>query len=102
MIERFIATLDDVSDVYASWAEFKEKQKETDFTVLVTNEGLRMPDTQLLVEKMFRLNTFEVSDADISGILPPMPRFGGGMTKRLEKKTRVLELLNEFFIKYSD
>ena len=102
LIERFIATIDDVSDVYSSWAEFKEKQKEVDFSAIITNEGLRMPDTQLLVEKIFRLNTFEVSDADISGILPPMPRFGGGMTKRLEKKQKVLELLNEFFIKYCD
>ena len=102
LIERFIATIDDVSNVYASWAEFKEKQKEADFTVLVEGESLKMPDTQLLVEKIFRLNTFEVSDADVSGILPPMPRFGGGMTARLEKKQRVMELLNEFFIKYSD
>lgn len=102
LIERFIATIDNVDDIYTSWAEFKEKQKEADFTALVKNEDLRMPDTQLLIEKLFRLNTFEVSDADVSNIIPPMSRFGGGMAKRLEKKTRVLELLNEFFIKYSD
>lgn len=102
LVEQFIATIDDVSNVYTSWIEFKEKQKEADFTVLINNEGLKMPDTQLLVEKIFRLNTFEVSDADISAILPPMPRFGGGMTARLEKKQRVLELLNDFYIKYCD
>lgn len=70
--------------------------------VLIKDENLKMPETQLLVEKLFRLNTFEVSEADISSILPPMPRFGGGMTARLEKKQRVMDLLNDFFIRYSD
>lgn len=102
LIERFIATIDDVTDVYSSWTEFKEKQKEQEFDLLVGNENLKEAETKMLIEKIFRLNTFDLSDAEISAILPPMPRFGGGMAARLEKKQRVMELLNEFFIKYCD
>ena len=69
----------------------------------MADENLRMPETKELVEKIFRIGTFDVSDAEISSIMPPMGRFGAGnMDARLAKKEHIMNVLNNFFMKCFD
>ena len=85
------------------WIKFRDAEKVKEFDQLVLEENLRMPETQELVDKIFRIGTFEVSDAEISNIMPPTSRFGAGnMDARLAKKEHIMERLNNFFMKYYD
>ena len=103
LIELFIEQVDDTENTHEKWVEFRDKEKVREFDHLVTQENLRMPETEELVKKIFRIGTFEVSDAELSGIMPPMGRFGAGnMEARMAKKQHLLELLNNFFLKYYD
>ena len=101
LIERFIQTIDDTEDVSSSWIKFRNTEKEKN--KIIESEKLKMPATELLIEKIFRIGAFEVSDADISEIMPAMSRFSSGnMKARLEKKQRIYDILNNFFLKYFD
>ncbi len=72
---------------------------------MVTNEKLKMPATKELVEKIFRIGEFEISDSELSAIIPPIGfGFGGvgSMDAMLAKKQHVYDILNNFFMKYYD
>ena len=60
-----------------------------------------MPETKILIEKIFRIGQFDITDIELSEIIPPMSRFGG-MDERTLKKERVSEKLHDFFLKYYD
>lgn len=103
LIEKFIETVDDTEDTHEAWIKFRDAEKVKEFDALVSEEHLKMPETKELVEKIFRIGTFEVSDAEISSIMPPMRRFGAGnMDARLAKKEHITDRLNNFFMKYYD
>jgi type I restriction enzyme R subunit len=103
LIERFIQVIDDTEDVSSSWIKFRNTEKEKEKNKIIESEKLKMPATELLIEKIFRIGAFEVSDADISEIMPAMSRFSSGnMKARLEKKQRIYDILNNFFLKYFD
>ena len=103
LIEAFIQQIDDIEDVHLAWVKFKEAAKAVEFAEMVADENLKMPETEELVRKLFRIGMFEVSDAEISAIMPPMGRFGAGnMEARLAKKQHIYDVLNNFFMKYYD
>ena len=69
----------------------------------MADENLKMLETKELVEKIFRIGTFDVSNLEISSIMPPMGRFGAGnMDARIAKKGHIMDVLNNFFMKYFD
>ena len=102
LIERFIDQIDDTEDTHEAWVKFRDEQKAKELSQIISDEKLKIPETENLIKKVFRLGHFDVTDAELSEILPPMPRFGGGMDARLLKKRNVYELLNDFFLKYYD
>ena len=103
LIEKFIETVDDTEDTHEAWIKFRDAEKVKEFDALVSEEHLKMPETKELVEKIFRIGTFEVSDAEISSIMPPMGRFGAGnMDARIAQKEHITDRLNNFFMKYYD
>ena len=103
LIEKFIEMVDDTEDTHQAWIKFRDNEKVKEFDQIVLEENLRMPETQELVDKIFRIGAFEVSDAEISNIMPPTSRFGAGnMDARLAKKEHITNRLNNFFMKYYD
>lgn len=103
LIEQFIEIIDDTEDTHEAWIKFRDAEKVKEFDKIVADENLRMPETKELVEKIFRIGTFDVSDSEISSIMPPMGRFGAGnMDARLAKKEHIMNVLNNFFMKYFD
>ena len=89
-------------NTHEAWIKFRDKQKAKELSQIVSNENLKMPETEDLIKKVFRIGHFDITDAELSDILPPMPRFGGGMNARLLKKEHIYEILNNFFLKYYD
>ena len=103
LIERFIEIIDNTEDTHEAWIKFRDAEKAKEFNKIVIDEKLRMPETQELVEKIFRIGMFDISDAEISDIMPPMGRFGAGsMDARIKKKKHIVDVLNNFFLKYFD
>lgn len=97
-------------DIEKSWEEFKKEQQEKELTELINinidcgnnkYKPLKEPETRELVTKMFRnnINAFELSEKDISSILPKISMIKYNQ-KRIEAKTIIREKLNNFFLKY--
>lgn len=101
LIERFIATLNAESDVIKDWDEFKKKERETELVKLIAEERLKDAKTRELIDKIFRVGEFVISDNELSDILPPISRFHAG-ENRSATKERVTDKLNNYFIKYFD
>ncbi len=103
LIERFVDQIDDTEDTHMAWIKFRDAEKVKEFDQMVAEERLKMPDTQELVDKMFRVGTCDVSDAELSNIMPPMGRFGAGsMDARLAKKQQLYDRLMAYFMKFYD
>ena len=103
LIEKFIATINSSVDINGSWIEFRDKEKELELAQIIAEEKLDASTTKSLIERIFHNGVFKISDAELSKIMPKMPRFGrGNMAARLKKKEKILERLNNFFLKYYD
>ena len=97
LIESFIARVNEVDDVMASWRDYVAEQREQDLKQIISEERLKPEGTRQYMENAFRDGAIKTVGTDIDAILPPVSRFGGG---RAAKKQTVIEKLGGFFEKY--
>lgn len=100
LIDAFIDTVNNSSDVFKDWKKFVVEQKETDLTELIKEEKLKDEPARKFVDNAFRDGVLKTTGTDIDNILPPVSRFGGGGSNRAIKKNNVIEKLKKFFDKY--
>ena len=81
------------------WGEFIKKQKEQDLSTIITDEKLKLEETQKFINNTFCDWTLKTTGTDIDKILPLVSRFGGGRGK---KEKVIIEKLLKFFEKYFD
>lgn len=98
LIEAFIAGVNDVDDVLASWNSFVARQRETDLQNLIQEEKLKPEETRAFLENAFRDGEVKTTGTDIDKLMPPVSRFGG--SGRAAKKQTVIDKLRAFFEKY--
>ena len=98
LIEAFIAGVNDVDDVLASWNSFVARQRETDLQNLIQEEKLKPEETRAFLENAFRDGEVKTTGTDIDRLMPPVSRFGG--SGRAAKKQTVIDKLRAFFEKY--
>ena len=98
LIEAFIAGVNDVDDVLASWNSFVAQQRETDLQDLIREEKLKPVETRAFLENAFRDGEVKTTGTDIDKLMPPVSRFGG--SGRAAKKQTVIDKLRAFFDKY--
>lgn len=98
LIENFIETINNSTDVNSDWQEFVRKQRETDIRALIGEEKLKPEATEKFVNNSFRDGVLKTNGTEIDNILPPISRFGGGARDR--KKQTVVEKLKKYFEKY--
>ena len=98
LIEAFIAGVNDVDDVLASWNSFVAQQRETDLQNLIREEKLKPEETRAFLENAFRDGEVKTTGTDIDRLMPPVSRFGG--SGRAAKKQTVIDKLRAFFEKY--
>ena len=104
-IERMTPTPDvpdtqDETDIDDEWKKYIEEQREADLATIITEEKLRPEETRKFMEQSFTDGFVTTTGVAITKVLPPMPIFGGGASKREVKKRTVLEKLTAFFHKY--
>ena len=97
LIENFIRTVNASTEVDADWRKFVLEQKETDLSVIITEERLKPEETRKFIDNSFRDGALKTLGTDIDKIMPPVSRFGGG---KATKKQGVIDRLAKFFEKY--
>jgi type I restriction enzyme R subunit len=88
------------TDIDDEWKKYIEEQREADLATIITEEKLRPEETRKFMEQSFTDGFVTTTGVAITKVLPPMPIFGGGASKREVKKRTVLEKLTAFFHKY--
>lgn len=73
------------------------KQRESDLKFLIETFKLKEDATHKFIENALREGELKTVGADISSLMAPVSRFGGG---RADKKKDVIEALKAFFSKY--
>lgn len=100
LIEAFIAGMGDTTaDIMAGWNDFVQKQREEDLVDIINSEKLKPEETRRFLEKAFADGEIKTTGTEITALMPPVSRFGGGQD-RSEKKQTVIDKLKEFFDKY--
>ena len=86
-------------DIHNAWLIYKSQEKEKEIEQIIEKQNLKDEETKKLVDKLFRIGQFDVSEIELSKILPTMSRFD---RKRQDKKNNVRDILRNFFRKYFD
>ncbi len=97
LIDSFIASLNEVTDVMAEWGRFVAEQREKDLMEIIVTENLKEAETRQFIDRTFREGEVKTTGTDIDKIMPPISRFGG---HRDEKKQQVISKLQAFYEKY--
>ena len=100
LIETFIAGVNEVDDVMTGCHDFVAEKREQELAAIIQEENLKEAETRKFIENAFRDGEIKTTGTDINGIMPPMPRFGGG--SRAQKKQTVIEKLKSFFERFFD
>ncbi len=98
LIETFLASINDVSDVMLEWHEFVADEKERQLAEIIRDEKLKDEETRRFMESAFRDGEVRTTGTDIDKLMPPISRFGGG--NRAEKKQTIIEKLKAFFERF--
>ena len=98
LIEAFIDDVNSVEDILTEWNKYVSEQREKDLQQMIEEERLNPAETRKFLENSFRYGEVKIVGTDISRIMPPMSRFGGG--NRAEKKQTIIDKLIKFFEKF--
>lgn len=99
LIEQFVDSVSNKSQVDAQWSEFVAAKRVEELDVIIAEEGLTPEATKSFVEDAFRDGAIPTTGVAITKIMPPVSRFaqGGG---HAAKKDSVLGKLSAFFDRY--
>lgn len=98
LIQNFIKTVTPSTEVEGEWRKFVEQQRQNDLKQIISEEKLKVEETQKFIDNSFRDGILKTTGTDIDAIMPPVSRFGVG--NRAEKKKKVIGKLKLFFEKY--
>lgn len=98
LIESFIKDSNAIEDVVTEWNKYVSEQREMELNQIIQEERLNPRETRKFLENTFRYGEVKIVGTDISKIMPPMSRFGGG--NRTKKKQTIIERIQKFFEKY--
>ena len=98
LIEKFIATLNTVTEVDKDWKIFADENRKQDLDKIIEEEGLKPEQAYKFINDAFRDGELKSTGIAFAGILPQKLGFGNA---RAQKKSIVLDKLRAFFEKYS-
>ena len=99
LIEQFIDSLNQDSDVYKDFETFMNTKKKEELDRIIEEENLKSDETYAFIQKAFDRGNVEENGTDVVNILPQMSRFSADNDRSI-KKQRVLDKLVEFFDKF--
>lgn len=99
LIDQFINSLNEGSDVYGDFETFMNSKKKEELEQIIETENLNREATYKFVEKSFENGSVETEGTDIADVLPSMSRFTPN-SERKQKKNIVIEKLLDFFDRF--
>ena len=103
LVQKFVDSVSDVSDVHASWREFVRVERDADVEAIIEEEKLNPDATRDYLEKSFMLGELDPYGTELDALLPKLPLFGlaaNEPSKRVAKKNAVIEKFRMIFQKY--
>ncbi|MEI6405347.1 MAG: type I restriction endonuclease subunit R, partial [Actinomycetes bacterium] len=99
LIEKFVARINNDSDIEASWREYIDEQKGIELEQIIQDENLDTQATKDFIDQALRDGQVQSAGPALSKLLPPRSRFTPADEYGLQKR-RVLELLQVFFERF--
>ena len=100
LIQNFIQSLNNNSNVIQDWFKFVEDEKEKDLNKIIKEENLKEEKTKKYIEDCFEIGEIRTTGTDINDIMPPVSRFAKNTINRATKKQSILNKFFSFFDKF--
>lgn len=101
LIEKFVESINNDSDVEADWRRFIDKQKKTELDIIITEESLNSEATEDFIKKAFHDGELKSAGTAVTKLLPAMNMFSPSYEHSLQKSL-VIEKLKAFFDRFSN
>nr|WP_317357620.1 type I restriction endonuclease subunit R [uncultured Tyzzerella sp.] len=100
LIEKFIQSLDNSSNVIEDWVKFVEEEKAKYLDKIIKDENLKEEKTKKYIENCFEAGEIKTTGTDINDIMPPISRFAKNTINRATKKENIIRKFFNFFDKF--
>jgi type I restriction enzyme, R subunit len=101
LIERFIESINNDSDVEGQWKKFVEQAKAEELGKIISDENLNPSETTEFINKAFADGELRSAGTAVAKLLPAMNMFSPSYEYSLQK-SMVIEKLKAFFDRFSN
>jgi len=101
LIERFIETINNDSDVEGQWKKFVEQAKAEELGKIISDENLNPSETTEFINKAFADGELKSAGTAVTKLLPAKNMFSPSYEHSLQK-SMVIEKLKAFFDRFSN
>ena len=101
LIERFVESINNDSDVEGDWRKFIAEQKKTELNEIIAEENLNPKETEEFINKAFADGELKTVGTAVIKLLPPKNMFSPGFEHALQK-ANVIDKLKAFFERFSN
>lgn len=101
LIERFVDSINNDSNVEDDWKEFIIKQKKKELDEIIKDENLDPSETETFIMKAFAQGELKTAGTEITKLLPAKNMFSPGFEHAIQKAL-VIEKLRTFFERFSN
>ena len=101
LIEKFIDSINNDSDVEGDWRKFIVEQKKFELQAIITEEDLNQLEAEAFIAKAFEDGELKVAGTALAKILPAKNMFSPGLEHAFHKAL-VIDKLKAFFERFSN
>jgi type I restriction enzyme R subunit len=101
LIEKFVASVNNQTDVVSHWKDFIEGEKKAELDELIQSEGLNEAETLEFITKAFADGQLKTAGTAVVKLLPARNMFSAGAEHALQKAF-VIDKLKAFFERFSN
>jgi len=101
LIERFVDSINNDSDVEGDWRKFIAEQKKLELDQIITEENLNPIETEEFLNKAFQDGELKTAGTAVIKLLPPKNMFSPNYEHSIQK-ANVIDKLKAFFERFSN
>jgi type I restriction enzyme R subunit len=101
LIEKFVDSINNDSDVEGDWRKFIAEQKKVELDEIIKEESLNASATEEFINKAFADGELKSAGTAVTKLLPAMNMFSPSYEHSLQKSL-VIEKLRAFFDRFSN
>jgi type I restriction enzyme R subunit len=101
LIEKFVDSINNDSDVEGDWRKFISKQKKSELDEIIKEENLNPAATEEFINKAFAVGELKTAGTEIIKLLPAKNMFSPSFEHSLQKAF-VIDKLRAFFQRFSN